>query len=355
LKKFFIIVLVIFAGCSTKPVAEKISGNVLSSLRLLNEKPQFVMYLNFQNMRQTNFWKNNISDSILNSERTFGSILNDFKNVTGVSISEGLDEFYLSNSWDGENAMVLKGAFDRNRTDDYISKDSNYTKQEKPGNIKVYYNKRNNLSFFFKDNFTICASNFSAQIDDMINSTDTSNSGVLKNDEVMQAIKKIVYKNNLWMVSTEKMFIRGIFLNYIQSKNNATPDTTPLYRKDSTDIPDTIVTKPGKTDDYLKNKIHESINSIGFSAKMKDDLELLIQCDCTDNNSAGYIYKLFSGLITIAKFNSTLNKSKEPSETEKILESLKINRYESSVQLVFNITRENISAFRKTQLLTKPE
>jgi hypothetical protein len=305
-------------------------------------------------MRQTKFWKENISDSIINSERTFGSILNSFQNATGVSISNGLDEFYMSNSWDGENAFVIKGAFDKTKLDDFFKKDTNYVKQDKPDGIKLYYDKKNNIYFFFKDNFTLCASNFSTQINDMISAKDTSLTGVMKNEDLVKAIQKIIYKNNLWMISTEKMFIRGILLNIVESKRKFS-DSVSMYSKDSLEATDSVSTNQNKTEELLKNRLFEKINAIAFSAKMKDELELLVQSDCIDANSADYVYKLISGLVTVAKLNSAMNKSEKTTGTEKILESMKISKYETSVQISFNINSDNISAFRKSTLLTKPE
>ena len=117
------------------------------------------MYMNFKSMRTTAFWKENVSDSILNAERNFGSLLSTFKLATGASISEGIDELYFSNAWLGENALVLRGVFDRAKLDNYIAKDTLFKKTVRPDGINIYMYKVNDLYFFFKDKFTLCASN----------------------------------------------------------------------------------------------------------------------------------------------------------------------------------------------------
>jgi hypothetical protein len=110
-KVFILLCLLCLAGCNSKPSPDKLPASVKSVFNLLVEKPQFVMYFNFGNMRNTQFWKDNISDSVLSAENTLGSILGTFREATGVSISQGLDEMFYTNSWLGENAIVLKGHY----------------------------------------------------------------------------------------------------------------------------------------------------------------------------------------------------------------------------------------------------
>jgi hypothetical protein len=112
---FVIAVVFLLASCSNNPTPEKLPLSVKNNLNLLPEKPQFVMYINFKYLRTTDFWKQNISDSLLMSENTFGSLLNVFKTATGATISDGLDEIFFANSWTGDNAIVMKGSFDRNK------------------------------------------------------------------------------------------------------------------------------------------------------------------------------------------------------------------------------------------------
>ncbi len=221
--KFLNIVFILFASvflfsCSKNPTPEPIPLSVKSNFNLLQKDPQFVLYINFKSMNKTAFWKQNVSDSLLNSERTFGSLLNTFKTATNASISDGLDELYYSNSWMGENSIVLKGIFDKKKLDGYLENDSNFTKTKYNDGTIVYMKTDNRLYFFFKDNVTICASNYLNIIDEMMAVKDTSNTGLASNTEMVNTIEKIFHKESLWMISKEQMFIRGIFVNFLQSK-----------------------------------------------------------------------------------------------------------------------------------------
>jgi hypothetical protein len=255
----------------------------------------------------------------------------------------------------GENAIVLKGVFDRNKLDLFLKKDSSFSRKEYPAEgITVYIKKDNNLQFFFKDNFTLCASNFTKQIENMISIKDTSNTGLLLNKDILAAIDKINYKNSLWLVTTEKTFIRGIFLNFIESKS-------PKFDSTKTLPTDSIKLNTGtgkdslsKTDKLIANELYRQINSVSISAKMKNDLDFVVQFECVDEASAGFLNNLITGMITLSRLSSSGEKDKKPSSSEKILESLRVKNFESSVHINVNITKDNINDFRKNTFLTKP-
>ena len=349
---FFLIIGALFlVSCSNKPATEKLPLSVKSTLPLLQESPQFLMYMNFKEMRKSAFWKENISDSILNAEKNFGSLLYTFKLATGASISEGIDELYFSNAWLGENSIVLKGVFDKSKLDNYVSKDTLFKKSVKPDGTNIYSYVMNDLFFFFKDNFTLCASNYMKRIDEMIEVKDTTtDTGLLKNKEMMSAIEAVIYKDNIWMLSTEKAFIRGILSNFIRTKS-----TNP--EKSKFEITDSVNAKPDSlniAEDKVLNEMYKNINSFILSGKMKEDLNMLVQFECKDAKSAESFGKLLNGMIAIVKLSSNIKKEKTSSPVENILDNLKINSYDNSLQVSVNINSKNISDFRQNNLLKKP-
>lgn len=339
------IILITFCSCNNNPTPDKLQLSVKNVFNLLPEKPQFVMYVNFKYMRTTEFWKNNLSDSIISNENTFGSILNVFKNATGASISDGLDEMFFANSWTGENAIVMKGSFDKNKMTSFLNNDSIFAKTEKPDGLTYYKHKNSNTLFFMKDNFTICASNYEEQLIRMKNANETSNTGLLVNTDLMKAIESIVYKESLWLVSTEKTFIRGVFANFIDLK------TGKSFKQDIQDSvnessPDSL----NKSDELITNKIHEKINSISLNAKMKNDIDLLLQFECVDKNASSYINKLFNGIIGIAKISSASRKDKNSTAFEKILNEISMQNYENTLLINIKINNDNIKDFRSSNL-----
>ena len=347
---FSIFFFLVLFSCTNKPNPEKLPLSVKATLPLLQESPQFVMYMNFKAMRTTGFWKENISDSILNAERNFGSLLSTFKLATGASISEGIDELYFSNAWLGENALVLKGVFDKAKLDNFIVKDTLFKKTVKPDGTSIYMYKGNDLYFFFKDNYTLCASNYLSRIDEMIAVTDTSvNSGLMKNKDLLSAIDAIVYKENIWMITTEKAFIRGILANFMQSKSS---ETSGKF-----EIPDSAKVKGDSVntaEDKILSDMYKNINSFILSGKMKDDMKFIVQFECVDSRSADTFGKLMNGMIALVKLSSNTKKEKKSSAAENILDNIVIKSYDNSLQISVEINQKNISDFRNNTLLKKP-
>lgn len=345
--KLFIVFVsaIIFFSCGSNPTPEKLSLSVKNNLNLLPEKPQFVMYINFKYLRTTEFWKKNIADSMLTSENTFGSILNVFKTATGATISDGLDEVFFANSWTGENAIVMKGSFDRNKMTGFLNNDSLFEKVDGANGFNYYRHKPSNTSFFLKDNFTLCASNYTEQLSKMKDITDTSNTGLVKNEELMKAINAIMYKESLWLVSAERMFIRGIFANFIDMKSGKGFDKEG---KDTTSVqPDSL----SKTDEFILNRLYEKVNSISLNGKIKNEVDLVLQFECADRESTLYVDKLFNGIIGLAKISSAGRKNQKDSAFEKVLNDINLQNFENTFLISVKINSENIQDFRNSNLL----
>jgi hypothetical protein len=336
-----VLFLLLLSSCSLRPDPEPLPYSVQTTLNLLQENSQFVMYLNFKSMRRTEFWKKNISDSLLNAEKTFGSLLNTFKVSTGASISEGLDELYYSNSWFGENAIVLKGIFNKTTLDTLLARDSVFSITKSREGTNIYVNNENGLYFFFKDNFTICASNYLKQIDQMIETSDTSKAGLLINQKMVETIQSVVYKENLWMATTEKMFIRGMFMNLLETTSGKRVEENDSAAVDTT-----------ATDENLNVKnLYKAVNSLSFSAKMGTDLSLLVQGECISERTSKYLAEILSGLITVAKLSE---KDKQDPETFQMLQNIELNRYDESVYVSVTIDEKNLAAFRSKNLMRTP-
>ncbi len=268
-----------------------------------------------------------------------------FKTATGATISDGLDEMFFANSWTGENAIVMKGSFDKNKMTAFLSNDSLFVKIDKPNGLSFYKHNKSNTMFFLKDNYTLCASNYEEQLQRMKDASDTSNSGLIVNKELMTAINAIIYKENLWLVSTEKTFIRGIFANFIDLKSGKNfkkenPDSLSGENNDSL----------SKSDDIISNKIYEKVSSISLNAKMKNDVDLLLQFECIDRDATSYLDKLFNGIIGIAKITSASKKDKKDTAFEKILNEISLQNFDNTLLIKIKINNDNIKEFRNSNL-----
>jgi hypothetical protein len=337
IKKFssyllFIICFLLFASCSRRFEPEPLTLSVKQNLALLQQDPQFVMYFNFKKMRETEFWQKFISDSLLNSEHNFGNFLSTLKNATGVSISNGIDELYFSNSWIGDNAMVIKGTFDRNKINEYVSSDSDYAKITYPGNIIVYNQKSAHFYFYFKDDFTVCSSNYINQIESTFDVRDTTQAGLLKNIE---------YKDNLWMMSGQKLFIRGIFENFSElgkSGKYKVPENDSLNAPDST-----------SDNKFDLLGLYDKIDAVSFSLKMSNALELVMQNECVDNSSAAELKNKIDAVIALSKLASQFSKKKNTAMLN-LLDKIKLSVHDKTLLIEAKLDDEQITEIRKQKI-----
>ena len=336
----------LIVSCSKKLDPDPLPLTVKQNLALLQSDPQFVMYFNFKKMRDTKFWEQFLSDSVFSAERNFGGFLALLKQAAGVSISNGIDEMYFSNSWIGDNAIVVKGTFDRKRVSDYVSADTLYTKIDYPNGITVYKQVDANLNFYFKDDFTLCASNYLKQIENTFTVSDTSNAGLLTNVNLLKEIEMIKHKENLWMISNQKLFIRGIFENFSDmSKKKKQVMPGGGEGNDSLAMNDT--TKSDETSELFS--IYKKINSVSFSVKMSDDLDIVMQNQCEDKNSATELKNRMEAVIALAKLSSTLS-GKKPPAALRLLDKVETNVFDNTVLLEAKLNEKDIKDIRLQKL-----
>lgn len=328
-------------NCGKKLDPDPLPLTVKQNLALLQSDPQFVMYFNFKKMRDTRFWEQFLSDSVFSAERNFGGFLSLINQAAGVSISNGIDEMYFSNSWIGDNAIVVKGTFDRKRVNDYVSADTLYTKIEYPNGITVYKQLDANLNFYFKDDFTLCASNYLKLIENTFTVTDTSNSGLLTNFNLMKEIEMIKYKENLWMISNQKLFIRGIFENFSDMNKKKQPVMPGGQSGDSLNLNDT--TQSEEMAELFS--IYKKINSVAFSVKMTDEIDIVMQNECEDNNSAVELKNRMEAVIALAKLSTTLS-GKKPPPAIKLLDNVETNVFDKTVIIEAKLSEKDIKEIR---------
>lgn len=328
-------------NCSEKLDPDPLPLTVKQNLALLQSDPQFVMYFNFKKMRDTKFWEQFLSDSVFSAERNFGGFLSLINQAAGVSISNGIDEMYFSNSWIGDNAIVVKGTFDRKRVNDYITADTLYTKIDYPGGLVVYKQVDANLNFYFKDDFTLIASNYLKLIENTFTVKDTSNTGLLSNFNLMKEIEMIKYKENLWMISNQKLFIRGIFENF-SDLNKKDKNVMPGGElPDSASINDTAQANE-MTELY---SIYKKINSVAFSLKMSDELEIVMQNECEDINSAAELKNRMEAVIALAKLSTALS-GKKPPAVIKLLDKVETNVFDKTVLIDAKLNDKDVREIR---------
>jgi len=334
------------SGCGKKLDPDPLPLTVKQNLALLQSDPQFVMYFNFKKMRDTKFWEQFLSDSVFSAERNFGGFLSLLNQAAGVSISNGIDEMYFSNSWLGDNAIVVKGTFDRKRVSDYVSADTLYTKIDYPNGMTVYKQVDANLNFYFKDDFTLVASNYLKQIENTFTVSDTSTAGLLTNVNLLKEIEMIKFKENLWMISNQKLFIRGIFENF-SDMNRKKKQVLPGGGEGSDSVALGDTTQTDETNELFT--VYKKITSVSFSIKMSDELDIVMQNQCEDKTSATELKNRMEAVIALAKLSSTLS-GKKPPAVLRLLDKVESNVFDNTVLLEAKLNEKDIKDIRLQKL-----
>jgi hypothetical protein len=161
--------------------------------------------------------------------------------------------------------------------------------------------------------------------------------------QTIKEIEHIKYKENIWMISTQKLFIRGIFENFADI-NKGKQNKMPGAEKDSL-IADSSMSESGSE----LYDIYKKINALSFSLKMSDELEIVMQNECEDENSAGELKKRMEAVIALAKLSSAFSK-KKPSEIIKLLDKVDINIFNNTVLLDIKLNNREIGEIRNQKL-----
>lgn len=333
--------LFIFSSCSKRLNKEPLSQSQKQNLALLQTDPQFVMYFNFKKMRDTEFWQKFISDSLFNNEKNFGNFLYTLKQATGSSITGGIDELYFSNTWIGENAIVIKGTFDKNRIDNYVKTDTNYKKINHERGYTVYKDESKYFYFYFRDDYTVFASNYLKQIESAFDIKDTSRGGLLTNELAMKTIENITEKEQLWMMTDQNTFIRGLFEN-LSNMNRSGKNSLPGLKRD------TVSADTTANADFAG--LYNKIKAVSFSIKMTDKLEINMQNECLDNSSASEVKNIFDGIIALARLSASLSPKKVPAILS-LLDKVSINLIDNTVLLNLPVNQEQVVEIRKQKAL----
>jgi hypothetical protein len=161
----------------------------------------------------------------------------------------------------------------------------------------------------------------------------------------MSVIEGIKYKENLWMMSDQKLFIRGIFENLSQMnkpENEKAPGSLPM---DSLFAADT-----SKNNESVITNLYQKIKAVSFSLKMTDKLDLVMQNECEDVNSAKDLKNRVDGIVALAKLSAQLSLKKQ-SSILKVLDKLNSSVDEKTLFLEMNLDEQQITDIRKQKVL----
>ncbi len=115
---------------------------------------------------------------------------------------------------------------------------------------------------------------------------------------------------------------------------------------DSLNLSDTAQTDDTQTDETAELfSIYKKINSVAFSVKMSDDIEIVMQNECEDGNSATELKNRMEAVIALAKLSTTLS-GKKPPPAIKLLDKVETNVFDKTVVLEAILNENDIREIR---------
>jgi hypothetical protein len=166
----------------------------------------------------------------------------------------------------------------------------------------------------------------------------------LTNTEALKTIDRIKYKDNLWMMSAQKLFIRGIFENFGEIGKPGKQEEPESSGNDTLVKEDTL-----QSDRQDLFSIYKKIAAVSFCLKMTDELNIVMQNECEDDNSASELKGKIEAVIALAKLSSQFSK-KKPSAVLQIFDNVKLSQYGKTLLLEAILDENQITAIRKQKV-----
>jgi hypothetical protein len=160
----------------------------------------------------------------------------------------------------------------------------------------------------------------------------------------MKDIEHIEYKDNLWMMSGQKLFIRGIFENFSQLGKSGKNEFPESSGRDSLETTDSTREKK-----YDLLGLYSKIDAVSFSLKMTDALELVMQNECVDNNSAIELKNKIDAVIALSKLSTQFTKKKNTAILD-VLDKINLSVHDKTLLIEVKLEDEQIAAIRNQKI-----
>jgi hypothetical protein len=95
--------------------------------------------------------------------------------------------------------------------------------------------------------------------------------------------------------------------------------------------------------------LYDNINAVSFCLKMTDGIELVMQNECTDDNSAVELKNKIDAVIALSKLSSKLSKEKNQAMVN-LLDRVKLSVFDKTLLIEAKLSDEQITEIRKQKL-----
>ncbi len=300
-------ILILISGCKKNETISPLTKAQKQAFNYLPEESLFIMYLNLNELRRTDFWEPYFKSSIL------GSSLNDrwfskFENVTGAGINKGISQVFLASNGKEYNTAVIILDKKQNKIQEQIEQSGSFEKEfiaDKP----VYKLKgKPSLEFYFINDSTVLSANNFNYIKTVLQKGQNS---LINNKSFINIIKNIKNKNQYWIAIDDGPFA----INYIRKLL-------------------------GVNEKFPVASILKSINGVTLAAQFDDGVDIESNWNCKDSKNAYLLSTAIKGALAmdlLAGGDYSLGK---------ILQKTEVERLNSQVNLQLELKGDDINKLK---------
>ena len=296
-------VLFFLGGCEKKEFIEPLTNTQKTAFGYLPYESGFVMFLNLDELRKTDFWESYFKSSLFenNSDDHW---LRKLENESGVGLNNGISQIFISSGTDAndaamiildENSRNIKNNFDNNK--DFIKKNiADKSIYELKGKFP--------LKFYFANDTMLLVAKDLNYIKSVINKKNNS----LNNNKIfIGTIKSIKNKKQYWIASDKGEYIVDYITKFFNFEKR---------------IP--------------VNNILKSIKSVSLSAKFEDGLDLESKLNCSNSKNAYLLSTVIKGALAMDLLSGG------DYSFGKILQKTDVERQNSQINIQLELGKDEI-------------
>ncbi len=278
-----------FSSC-VKEVSEPIEPSVLKKLKLLPLEPVNVIYLNFNKIKKSKYWKDFVSSDYTTNSNENVKIFDSL----GINFIKDIDEIILATEWDGKNTIIisLNKPYQKSELSEVIG---DFSLVKLSDRILLIMNDQIRYRKIKEGRFE---------------------PSFIEHPHFRRIINSIKYKDHFWFFTRNT----AIFLKSLKDNFKESESLENLFR---------------------------SINFIIFSIKLENDFYLNSHWECTDENKAYLLKSVLNGFISIL----ALTQPNDPFIREISKANFYVDR--KGVEILIKFSRKYIDLIRESIIAKK--
>jgi hypothetical protein len=312
-RKGLVGLLIVFSGCVKNVEIDSITSSQWKVFEYLPEETQFVLYMNLNELRKTEFWDSYFVHSLRQSQKNTGELdvngwLTEFEKKTGVGLNDGVSEIYVASTWMGNNIITVSFNKNLEKVGNYF-RDSNKFDIIQKGEREIFSSRQKiSADFYFPNDSLLIIINDADYLNKLLGD---NNRSLKENKKLISIIKQIRSKKHYWMATDNGSYAAAL-LEKLLSVNQ---------------------------DLRIKN-IANSIQGISLSADFKEGVNVESIWGCNNSKNAYLLAAAIQSALSMDLFKN------ENTFLGKLLDKMEIERENSKINFKIEMDKSDIEEIK---------